>query len=68
MALAMDELNERGKTQNIGMAEAIDGSWAPIIDDEGVQRDSTTSPHGPRMTSCGYMGSCWRNRCMTCSI
>jgi recombination protein RecT len=34
MALAMDELNERGKTQNIGMAEAIDGSWAPIIDDE----------------------------------
>ena len=34
MALAMDELNERGKTQNIGIAEAIDGSWAPIIDDE----------------------------------
>ncbi|EXI87787.1 MAG: hypothetical protein AW11_02383 [Candidatus Accumulibacter regalis] len=36
MALAMDELNERGKTQNIGMAEAIDGSWAPVIDDEST--------------------------------
>ena len=33
MALAMDELNERGETQNLGIADAIDGSWAPIVDD-----------------------------------
>ena len=34
MALAMDELHERGVTQNLGIADAIDGSWAPIIDHE----------------------------------
>jgi recombination protein RecT len=46
MALAMDELNERGKTQNIGMAEAIDGSWAPIIDDESSESKSNEAGAG----------------------
>ncbi len=43
MALAMDEVNERGETQNIGITEAIDGSWAPIIDDETGERIPTPS-------------------------
>ena len=45
MALAMDELNERGETQNIGITEAIDGSWAPIIEDESG--DQGSSGQGP---------------------
>lgn len=48
MALAMDELNERGETQNIGIAEAIDGSWAPIIDDEPEDRDSGGQGQGDK--------------------
>ncbi len=34
MALTMDDLNERGESQNIGITEAIEGSWSPIIEDE----------------------------------
>jgi recombination protein RecT len=44
MALAMDELNERGKTQNIGMAEAIDGSWAPVIDEQPDDAGQASDP------------------------
>jgi len=48
MALAMDDLNERGETQNIGIAEAIDGSWAPIIDDEPEDQDSGGQGQGDK--------------------
>ncbi|MFY9329782.1 MAG: recombinase RecT [Georgfuchsia sp.] len=48
MALAMDEVNERGETQNIGIAEAIEGSWAPIIDDETGEVISTPSEQGAK--------------------
>jgi recombination protein RecT len=40
LALAMDELNERGETQNIGITDAINGSWAPVIDDEPGEQDA----------------------------
>lgn len=53
LALAMDEMNERGETQNIGIAEAINGSWAPVIDDEpgepgsdGQGQNGNDSTHG----------------------
>jgi len=48
MALAMDDVNERGETQNIGIAEAIEGSWAPIIDDETGEVISTPSEQGAK--------------------
>ncbi len=48
MALAMDEVNERGETQNIGIAEAIEGSWAPIIDDETGEVIPTPSDQGAK--------------------
>ena len=48
MALAMDDLNERGETQNIGIAEAIDGSWAPIIDDEPEDQGSGGQAQGDK--------------------
>ena len=48
MALAMDELHERGETQNIGITEAIDGSWAPIIDDEPEDPDSGGQGQGDK--------------------
>ena len=51
MALAMDEVNERGETQNIGIAEAIEGSWAPIIDDETGELTPTPSEQGEKGSS-----------------
>lgn len=39
LALAMDEMNERGVTQNIGITEAINGSWAPVFDDESGDKN-----------------------------
>jgi recombination protein RecT len=62
MALAMDEINERGETQNLGIAEAIDGSWAPVLDeqpDDAGQasgdplRASTRKPLGDLLASIG---------------
>ena len=44
MALTMAELNERGETQNLGVAEAIDGSWAPVLDE---QPDDTRQASDP---------------------
>jgi len=40
LALAMDEMHERGETHNIGIADAINGSWAPVIDDEPGEQDA----------------------------
>jgi recombination protein RecT len=51
MALAMDDVNERGETQNIGITEAIDGSWAPIIDDETGEVIPTPSEQGAKGAS-----------------
>lgn len=48
MALAMDEVNERGETQNIGINEAIEGSWSPIIDDESGEQIQTPSGLGEK--------------------
>ena len=44
MALAMDELNERGETQNLGIAEAIDGSWAPVLDEPPDDAGQASDP------------------------
>lgn len=44
MALAMDELNERGETQNLGIAEAIDGSWAPVLDEQPDDAGPASDP------------------------
>jgi hypothetical protein len=57
----MDELNERGETQNLGIAEAIDGSWAPVLDeppdDAGQASDparvATRKPLGDLLASIG---------------
>ncbi len=51
MALAMDDVNERGETQNIGITEAIEGSWAPIIDDETGEVIPTPSEQGAKGAS-----------------
>jgi len=51
MALAMDDVNERGETQNIGITEAIEGSWAPIIDDETGEVITTPSEQGAKGAS-----------------
>ncbi len=51
MALAMDEVNERGETQNIGITEAIEGSWSPIIDDESGEQIQTVSGQGEKDVS-----------------
>ena len=51
MALALDEVTERGETQNIGITEAIDGSWAPIIDEETGEVIPTATEPVTRGTS-----------------
>jgi recombination protein RecT len=46
MALALDEVTERGENQNIGITEAIEGSWAPIIDEETGEVIPTATDNG----------------------
>jgi recombination protein RecT len=48
MALALDEVTERGENQNIGITEAIEGSWAPIIDEETGEIIQPTTESGDK--------------------
>ena len=48
MALTLDEVTERGESQNIGITEAIDGSWAPIIDEETGEVIPTATETGDK--------------------
>lgn len=44
MALALDSVSERGKAQNLDLDEVIEGSYAPVIDEEtGEVLDEKTS-------------------------
>jgi recombination protein RecT len=69
MALTLDAVTERGENQNIGITEAIDGSWAPIIDEEtgeiiqpttesgdkGSKSDKAESPKGAEPQASGKL-------------
>ena len=69
MALALDEVTERGENQNIGITEAIEGSWAPIIDEEtgeviptatdigdkGSKSEKAESPNGNERQASGKL-------------
>lgn len=43
VALAMDTINEQGRTQNLTLNEVIDGSYAPVVDEEQEQTATGTA-------------------------